>query len=215
MTVHGNGDTLTTKMKAHVKNYSDIWFDTSAIANILSLKNIRSKLHVTYDSPNGEGAFIMHKEPSGIDIHFVMPANDGLHYHHTNNRQSPMVSTVKGESEGFCKRQIEQAKAARDFQAKVIHPSTQELKSIVKSNLIVNCLVTAEDIDRAEKIYGPSVPIFKGKTTHQNPLSVVSDYVAITPQILSINKYVTLSGNLFFVNKVPVFATISDHICKA
>jgi hypothetical protein len=71
----------------------------------------------------------------------------------------PMVSTVKEQSEGFSKRQIEQAKTTRDFQAKVGHPSTQDMKSIVKSNLIVNCPVTAEDIDRTEKIYGPSVPI--------------------------------------------------------
>ena len=29
---------------------------------------------------------------------------------------------------------------------------------------------------------------------------------------MSANEYVTLSGDLFFVNKVPYFATISDHI---
>ena len=212
MTVHGNDGTLTTNMKAHVKNYGDVWFDTNAITNFLSLKNVRSKYHVTYDSRNGEGSFIVHK-PSGIDVHFVMHAG-GLHYHDTKNRQLTMMSTVKGKSEGFSKRLIEQAKAAHEFQAKVGHPSTQDLKSIVKSNLIVNCPVTAEDIDRAGKIYGPSVPILKGKTKRQNPLSVVSDYVAIPPVILSTNKYVTLSGDLFFVNKVPFFATISDHITQ-
>ena len=164
-------------MKAHVKNYGDVWFDTKAITNILSLKNVRNKFHVTYDSRNGEGACIVHK-PSGVNVHFVMHP-DGLHCHDTKNRQPTMVSTVKEESEGFSKRQFKQAKAARHFQGKVRHPSTQDFKSIVKSNLIVNCPVTAEDINRAEKIYGPSVPILKGKTTHQNPLSVVSDYVAI------------------------------------
>jgi hypothetical protein len=86
------------------------------------------------------------------------------------------------------------------------------MKSIVKSNLIVNCPVTVEDIDRAEKIYGPSVPILKGKTTRQTPLSVASDYVAAPPEIMSANKCVTLSGDLFFINKVPFFPTISDHI---
>ena len=102
MSVHGNGGTLTTNMKAHVKDYGDVWFDTNAITNILSLKNVSSKFHVTYDSCNGESTFIVHK-PSGIDVHFVMDA-DGLHYHDTKNRQVTVVSTVKGEYEGFSKR---------------------------------------------------------------------------------------------------------------
>jgi hypothetical protein len=92
------------------------------------------------------------------------------------------------------------------------HPSTQDMKSIVKSNLIVNCPVTAEDIDRAEKIYGPSVPILKGKTARQTPSSVASDYVAVPPEIMSANKHVTLSGDLFFINKASFVSTISDHI---
>jgi hypothetical protein len=206
VTVHGNGRTLSTKMKAHVTNYSDVWFDSKAITNILSLKNVREKFHVTYD----EGSFQVHK-PNGIDIHFRMHA-DGLHYHDTNNRELTMVSTVKSESEGFSKRQLEQAKTARDLQAKVGNPSIQDLKAIIQSNLIVNCPITAEDIDRAEKIYGPSVPILKGKTTRQAPTTVVSDYMTVPPQILSANKDMTLSGDLLFVNKAPFFATISDHI---
>jgi hypothetical protein len=116
VTVHGNGGTLTTQHKAHIKNYGDVWFHSKALTNILSLKNARDKCHVTYDSL-GDGAFVAHK-PNGVDVHFVMHA-DRLHYHDTKNRQfsMPMVSTVKEESEGFSKRQIEQAKTARDFQA--------------------------------------------------------------------------------------------------
>jgi hypothetical protein len=137
---------------------------------------------------------------------------DGLHYHDTNHRQLTMVSTVKEESEGYSQRQLTQAKIARAFQAKVGHPSTQDLKTIIKNNLIVNCPVTAEDIDRAEKVYGPSVSILKGKTTRHTPIPVVSDYLSIPSRILSANRYITLSGDLFFVNRVPFFATISDHI---
>jgi hypothetical protein len=104
MTVHGNGGTISTKMKAHITNYGDVWFDTKAITNILSLKNVREKCHVTYDS-HKEGSFIVHK-PNGINIHFDMHAG-GLHYHDTNNCQLTMVSTVKSESVGFSKTQLE------------------------------------------------------------------------------------------------------------
>jgi hypothetical protein len=51
---------------------------------------------------------------------------------------------VKTESEGFSKKQIEQAKRAHVFQAKVGHPNTSDLEPIVQSNLIVNCPVTTE-----------------------------------------------------------------------
>ena len=36
--------------KAFVKNYGEVWFDTRAITNILSLKNVKNKYRVTYDS---------------------------------------------------------------------------------------------------------------------------------------------------------------------
>jgi hypothetical protein len=40
----------------------------------------------------------------------------------------------------------------------------------------------------------------------------MSAYMAVPHEILSANKYVTLSGHLFFVKKAPFFATFSDHI---
>ena len=209
MTVHGNGGTLTSNTKAHVENYGSVWYHPQAITNILSLKNVSKKFRVTYDS-QGKGAFIVHK-PNGINVHFVSH-KDGLHYHNTHDRQLTMVTTVANESEGFSKRQIEHAKIAREFQAKVGHPSTSDLKRIIQSNQIVNCPVTTDDINRANKIFGPSLPILKGKTTRHAPLSVVSDYVAVPPQILSANKHISLSGDIFFVNRIPFFATISDHI---
>jgi hypothetical protein len=130
MTVHGNGGDLTTNKKAHITNYGDVWFHPDAITNILSLKNVKAKFQVTYDS-EGASVFIVHK-PDGADVHFVAHT-DGLHYHDTNHRQLTMVvSAVAQESEGFNKKQIAQAKIARDFQTKVGHPSTQDLKSVIK-----------------------------------------------------------------------------------
>ena len=112
-------------------------------------------------------------------MHFVMHKN-GLHYHHTN-KHLMMINTVKQTLEGYSQCQVQKAKEAHDFQVKVRHPSTHNLKNIVNSNLIVNCPISIADINRAEKIYGPSIPILKGKMVHKTPDTVVSDYIIVPP----------------------------------
>ena len=80
-------------------------------------------------------------------MHFVMHPN-GLHYFDPNQKHElTMVQTVKDTSEGFSEIQIRKAKEACEFQAKVGHPSTQDLKNIVKTNMIANCPVMVADIE--------------------------------------------------------------------
>lgn len=50
MTIKGNGGALTTNQKAYLSNYGEIWYHPKAITNILSLKNVREKFKVTFDS---------------------------------------------------------------------------------------------------------------------------------------------------------------------
>jgi len=209
MTVHGNGGALTTNQKGTLKNYGEVWFHEDAITNILSLKNVRSKFQLTYVS-HPESIFTVHKNNGQVN-QFKMHS-DGLHYYDTRSRSQAFVSTVSGEAEGYSKQQLSQAKQARELQAKLGHPSLHDLKSIVSANLISNLPVTIADIDRAEKIFGPSLPILKGKTVRQSPKQVQSDYLSVPSSILAANQYVTLSCDIFFVNKVPFLVTVSDHI---
>ena len=209
ITVRGNGGSLTTKTKALLRNYGEIWFDNRAITNILSLKNVREKYRVTFDS-NGSNAFVVHK-PKGVNLRFEMH-RDGLYYHDPLKHHLTLVNTVKDAEEGFSSRQIQQAKLAREFQAVVGNPSTKDLKAILASNQIANCPVTVEDVDRAEIIYGPSVLILKGKTTRRSPEQVVSDYVLVPQKLLDANSNVVLSGDIFFINTIPFLVTVADNI---
>ena len=211
MTVSGNGGDLTTTKKAYIKNYGEVWFDERAITNILSLKNVKKQFRVTLDTEDDAGGALVVHKPDGTKLLFVMHDN-GLHYHHTKNRQMTLVNTVKKNAEGYSKRQVEAAKRAREFQSTVGHPSTADLKNIIKANLIANCPVSPDDVERAEKIFGPSVPILKGKTTRTTPDAVVAEYIAVPRSILAANQQVTLCMDLFFVNKVPFFHTLSDHL---
>ena len=211
MTVHGNGGSLTTHTKAWLKNYGEVWFDERAITNILALKNVRGRgFPVSYNGEGDESLFTVHK-PDGTQVLFPMH-KDGLHYHDTKAKDVVFINTVKENQAGYSQRQIAAAKAARNLQSIVGHPSTNDLKTILQTNQIANCPISPADIVRAEKIYGPSVPILKGKTTRKTPDPVKSDYVAVPSQILAANKNVTIAGDIFFINKIPFFTTVSEHI---
>ena len=56
--------------------------------NIMSLKNVKEKFRLAYDS-DIDGTFTVRK-PNGVNIKFEIQ-RDGLHYHDRVNRQVTMV----------------------------------------------------------------------------------------------------------------------------
>jgi hypothetical protein len=106
MTVKGNGGILVSNQKATVRNYGEVWFHPKAITNILSLKNVRTKFRITFDSATGN-MFTIHR-PNKCDMRFDMH-KDGLYYHDPSKQELVMVTTVKDKMEGYSKRQVQQA----------------------------------------------------------------------------------------------------------
>ena len=45
--------------------------------------------------------------------------------------------------------------------------------------MIKNCPVTQEDVDVAQKIFGPAISTLKGKSTRKNPKPVINDNIQI------------------------------------
>ncbi len=113
----------------------------------------------------------------------------------------------------FTKRKIVNAELARKLQAGMAYPSILDLKWVVQSNQIKNCPVTAQDVNVALKIWGPSVALLKGKTVHHTPPVVVQDIVEVPKEIRENHKHVTLRIDIFFVNRGPYFVTLSLRIC--
>ena len=151
--------------KGILNGYGEVWYHPDAITNILSLNNVKKKWQVPYDS-NGQDRFTVHK-PEKL-IHFDCSKN-GLYFHNVLNQNVTMVNTVEENSQGFSRRQIEQAKKARKLYHVMCIPSMHDFKELVKNNMIYNCPITIEDINNAEEIYGTSVASLKGKVTRQKP----------------------------------------------
>ena len=73
--------------------------------------------------------------------------------------------------------------------------------------------MTTEDAGVAQKVWGTSVASLKGKTTRQTPPAVQTDIIEIPTALRELNRFVTLSIDVFFVNKIPFFITLSRKIC--
>jgi hypothetical protein len=116
ITVESNGGKLKVRHKAKVSDYNAlVYYDSSAIANILSLKNLGKQYPITYDS--AEMMFVVHREAQGKpDMHFVMHSS-GLHYWVPDTTatalvttsETALVATVADNMKNYTKRQIQGA----------------------------------------------------------------------------------------------------------
>jgi hypothetical protein len=89
----------------------------------------------------------------------------------------------------------------------------KDFKWVIRSNHINDCPVTIQDIDVATKIWGKNIAALKGKTTRRKTHPVSRDYVKVPKELLKLHKEVFLTTDIFFVNKIPFFLTLSRNTC--
>jgi hypothetical protein len=199
-----------------LKNYGTVWYSDSAIANILSLAQVKKKFPIKYDSTQGN-QFVVIKPVRNI---VFQESHSGLYYHDTENRayvmltttKEAMVDTIKANREGFTDRDYKRAKRARKALGLVGYPSPRDFKNMVSYNMIKNCPVTPSDVANANKIFGPDLTTLKGMTVRVIPPVVMTDYVQIPQEIVSLNRNVTLAIDIMFANSPPFMVSISRKI---
>jgi hypothetical protein len=105
------------------------------------------------------------------------------------------------------------AELARTFYKTLSYPSVKDFKWVIQSNQIKYCPVAIQDIDMALKIWGKNIAALKGKTTRSKSIPVARDYVKVPMELMKLHKEVLLTTDIFFVNKIPFFLTLSRKIC--
>jgi hypothetical protein len=138
----------------------------------------------------------------------------GLHYYDLKKEQHlTFVNTVSENKTGFTKRQIKCAEIARNLYKTLSYPSMKDFKWEIRSNQIKDCPVTIQDIDVTTKIWGKNIAALKGNTNRSKMHPVARDYVKVPKELLKLHKEVFLTTDIFFVNKIPFFLTLSCKIC--
>ena len=219
MRIHCNAGSCLTNYIGDLPGYGTVWYDPMAIANILSLRRVRDRYHISYDSADQQ--FVVTK-PCGKEFVFK-ESNGGLHYLDTTcpeQGQGPRhgqqhvftVNIVKDNRKNFTNNDYLRAVRARELQVTVGRPSDRDFIRILKECSLPNCPVTPRDVVIANKLFGPDVGALKGKTTRRGPPIVDSPVPVDITHILKYYGEVTLCIDLMYVNKVPLLVTLSRNL---
>jgi hypothetical protein len=70
------------------------------------------------------------------------------------------------------------------------------------------------DAEIAQKISGPNIATLKGKTAPKAADAVkIESLIPVLKDLLELHKDMILTIDIFFVNEIPFFATLSRNIC--
>ena len=149
------------------------------------------------------GKFIIHTDNGDI---VVRNNSHGMPYLNIRDLEGEValcllqstIDTIRKTMEGFTKREVEEAKAAREAQAMLGHPTDREFLGMVHSNMISNCTVTDSAIQNANRIFGPDLAGVRGRTVQRPPDPVRVNYVRIPVSIVERFKVVTLTVDCMF-----------------
>ena len=216
MRIQCNAGTHVTNLIGDLPGYGPVWFDPRAIANVLSLKMVKEKYRIEYDS-NGDDGFVVTK-PTGEVFRFIESAL-GLHYLDASEREETkienttlVVNTAKENRRNYTNNDYLWALRARELQITMGRPSTTTFLDLLQKNRIANCPVTPANVEAAEYILGPDIGSLKGKTTRRSPPIVDSPVTAVPEDVLQEYRKVTLCVDIMYVNRVAMLVSISRKI---
>ena len=222
MTLYTNGGTRQATQQGEYNGLGKpltVWVDTTSLANILALRDVRKLARVTLDTAE-ELALVVHL-PNGELMRFVEHDDTGLYVYHPecNEVKVPvraytMLQTVSKNRTLFSRRELDGADAARALYRQVGRPSQSRFVEYLSKNLIRNCPVTIADAKRAAYIYGADPAFLKGKRTQKKALPHVPTTIPtpVPDFIADHHNDVTLCIDFFYVQGSIFFHAISRKI---
>ena len=134
MQVNCNTGIIKTNRKGKYGR-ADVWYMPKGIANIFYMNEIEKLHHITYNSIDGyymihtyKGPVCFHKDKQGLPYIDL----DASVY----DAATILVQMVHSNDEGFTKKDIKAAKAARKLQGIICSQSEKDYGGMVSSNMI-------------------------------------------------------------------------------
>ena len=206
VTFDGISGVLSTDTIGELRGICQVHLHTDAIANILSFSQLRQLGHsITYNEgthPEDDSFTI---ECGGSQLRFTHRAN-GLYVHDTRTEQHCLVTTVTDNESKYSKREVNQAREARQLQRRMANPPDAKLIKALTSGTLQNTTVMPSDVARATDIYGPSIEALKGRTTLRPSLPFPTE----GPSRVTAEQ--RMYADIFYANAIAFEITITHPI---
>ncbi len=123
-----------------------------------------------------------------------------------------MIQTVRQRYEGFTKREVQDAIAARKAQAMTGHPTDAHFLEMVRNKTIKNCPIKPKHITNACSIFSPSIAGVRGKTVRRKPEQAETEPGRIPDDVHRLQQFVVITADVMFVNGIAFLTTLSQKL---
>jgi Zinc knuckle len=194
------------------KDIGTVYYNESASANILSFASqIDAGADITYEKERDRFVMIPDK---GENVYYFgrkrVKGSEGRFYICDSRTmimpaESALVQTVEDNMRTFTKREVLQAKHARELMVRMGFPSVQQ--AIRTANSGSNFDVTPRDFEIADTIWGKDIASLKGKTKKR--ATAIAD-IRVIPTL--VQKEQVLSVDIMFVRKLAILIGVSTPL---
>lgn len=143
------------------ESYGHVALQPKAAANVISVAEaLDRECSVVYSTPND--VYIL-----GVGYVFSRKTIRGKEYTCDMTMHTSLVTTVAGNMQNYTKREVAQARTARELMHSLAHTSSAAMIDMIDAG-ILTCTVTKTDVRNADAIFGPSIASLKSKTTKRS-----------------------------------------------
>ena len=205
----GLGGVIECDAVGEVKDFGTVSFAPQAVANILSFAEVADKYKIEYVNEVG---FIVH----GKSQTYVFKRKGNLFVcDFAGMDQTVMISTVSENELSYTRREVEDARKARELMKELGYPSEASMIELITTGGILNCPVTAHDVHRATKLWGKDVASMKGKEKLVKSKKVKFEFVprpVVSHLVLHIDLMMVESVIFLISVSTPLGLTIVTHL---
>ena len=117
------------------------------------------------------------------------------------------MNVVKNKIEGFTEKQVKRSQEARQIYCRIGEPAVENMKMIIRQNLIKNFPVTTRDVHLDNRTFGPDISMLKGIFTRAKPVQVIDYLIEMPKELIISNQLLYLDIGVMFINTQPMFTT--------